>query len=207
MTLCLSDLLERSSSRHSHLCPRQVLGVRMGLAGLVILGIKSPITKSSGLIILETDGCFTDGVEVATGATIGHRTLRVNDMGKIAGTFVNVVSRRAVRISPLLGVRDRVHIFAACEDRHYFAQVQGYQVMPIEELFRFEEVVLNPSLERLLGKPNVRVNCTYCGEEIINERQELTDGVVVCRACAGQGYYYLKPTPVEMCTITNQSSR
>ena len=207
MTPCLSDLLERSSSRHSHLCPRQVLGVRMGLAGLDSLGLESPVTKNTALIILETDGCFADGIEVATGATVGHRTLRINDLGKIAGTFVNVTSGQAIRISPLMSVRDRAHIFAACEDRHYFAQVQGYQVMPVEELFRFEEVVLNPSLERLLGKPNVRVNCAYCGEEIINERQMLTGGVVLCRTCAGYGYYDLKPMPVEMCPVTNVRSR
>ena len=43
----LSRLLERSAARHSHLCPRQVLGVRMGMAGLAALGLEAPITKLS----------------------------------------------------------------------------------------------------------------------------------------------------------------
>lgn len=206
MPSCLSDLLQRCSSRHSHLCPRQVLGVRMGLAGLAALGLEPTVTKSTALIILETDGCFADGVEVATGATIGHRTLRVNDLGKIAGTFVDVRSGRALRISPAVDVRTRSQVFAPDEDRRYFAQIQGYQVMPDEELFRFEEVVLNPPLEALLGKPNVRVSCAYCGEEIINERQMLIDGVVLCKTCAHQGYYFLKPVPADLCSIMSDQS-
>ena len=87
MTLCITDLLEQSAARHDHLCPRQVLGVRIGLAGLAALGMESPVNKSTALIIIESDGCFADGVEVATGAQIGHRTLRVNDLGKMAANL------------------------------------------------------------------------------------------------------------------------
>ena len=107
MTLCITDLLEQSASRHDHLCPRQVLGVRIGLAGLAALGLESPVNKSTALIILESDGCFADGVEVATGARIGHRTLRVNDLGKMAATFADVKTGRVLRISPGLDIRER----------------------------------------------------------------------------------------------------
>ena len=96
----MSDLLKQSSARHDHLCPRQVLGVRIGLAGLMTLGLESPINKNTALIIIESDGCFADGIEVATGATIGHRTLRVNDFGKMAATFADVKTGRVIRILP-----------------------------------------------------------------------------------------------------------
>ena len=33
-------LLEKSSQHHSHLCPRQILGVRIGLAGMAALGLE-----------------------------------------------------------------------------------------------------------------------------------------------------------------------
>jgi formylmethanofuran dehydrogenase subunit E len=206
MPQCLSDLLQRSSSRHSHLCPRQVLGVRMGLAGLAALGLTSPVTKTTAMIILETDGCFADGIEVATGAMIGHRTLRVNDLGKIAATFVDVKSAKAIRVSPALDARARAQAFESEEDRHYFAQVSGYKDMPDAQLLRFEEVVLDPPLEVLLARPNVRVICAVCGEEIINERQVQVDGLLVCRSCADQGYYFLKPLPVGICAIMNDRS-
>jgi formylmethanofuran dehydrogenase subunit E len=179
----------------------------MGLAGLAALGLESAVTKNTALIILETDGCFADGIEVATGATIGHRTLRINDLGKIAGTFVDVISGQAIRISPALDVRARALVYAPREDRHYFSQVRGYQVIPDKELFRYEEVVLNPSLAGFLGKPNVRVSCAYCGEEIINERQVVMDGVLLCKTCANQGYYFLKSMPVEICAIMNDQSK
>jgi formylmethanofuran dehydrogenase subunit E len=189
MSPCLSDLLQQSSARHSHLCPRQVLGVRLGLAGLTTLGLESPVSKQNAIILVETDGCFADGIEVATGATIGHRTLRVNDLGKIAATFANVRTGKTIRISPALDVRARAWVYAPDQNRRYFAQVQGYQFMPEEELFRFEEVVLNPALEDLIGEPNARVNCEGCGEEIINERQIMIDGKLLCKSCANQGYY------------------
>lgn len=192
MSPCLAELLQQSSARHSHLCPRQVLGVRLGLAGLSALGLPYPITKQTALIIIETDGCFSDGVEVATGATIGHRTMRVNDLGKIAATFANVRTGKTVRISPSLDVRTRAWLYALEENRHYFAQIQGYQFMPEEELFRYEEVILQPSLEELISEPNIRVSCKICGEEIINARQVIKDGVILCKACANQGYYSLQ---------------
>jgi len=206
MSLCISDLLMLSSARHHHLCPRQVLGVRIGLAGLAALGLESPVNKTTALILIESDGCFADGIEVTTGATIGHRTLRVNDFGKMAATFANVKTGRAIRISPALDIRERAWLYAPDEPRHYFAQLRGYQVMPDGELLRIQEVVLNPALEELISKPIVRVTCDYCGEEIINEREVLVNGVVLCRTCANDGYYLIKPMPAQMCRIIERPS-
>ena len=207
MSLCMSDLLKQSSARHDHLCPRQVLGVRIGLAGLAALELDSPVDKSTALIIIESDGCFADGIEVSTGATIGHRTLRVNDFGKMAATFADVKTGRVIRISPELNVRERALLYAPDEPRHYFAQLQGYQVMPDTELLRIQEVALNPTLEELMSKPLVRVNCDYCGEEIINEREVIRDGIKLCRTCANEGYYLIKPGSAELRVILNHQSK
>ena len=207
MSLCISDLLKQSSARHDHLCPRQVLGVRIGLAGLASLGLEPPVNKNTALVIIESDGCFADGIEVATSATIGHRTLRVNDFGKIAATFADVMTGRAIRISPALDARERALIYAPGESRRYFAQLQGYQVMPDSELFRIQEVALNPTLEELISKPVVRVNCDYCGEEIINEREVIVNDAILCRTCANDGYYLIKPASAEMCAIIEHPSK
>lgn len=43
---------------------------------------------------------LADGIEIASGATIGHRTLRVHDLGKIGATFAHVKTARAIRLSP-----------------------------------------------------------------------------------------------------------
>jgi len=185
----LGELLQDSAARHSHLCPRQVLGVRMGVAGLAALNLAAPIGKPTGLVIVETDGCFVDGIEVATGATVGHRTLRVADSGKIAATFVDVQSGRAIRLAPRAGIRTQAFAYAPSTDERYQAQLEGYQVMPQEELFLLREVLLDPPLGLLLSRPDARVACSSCGEEIINERELVREGQILCRTCAGLGYY------------------
>src|SRR5512140_2185179 len=96
----LQPLLSELSARHAHLCPRQILGLRIGLAGAARLGLALPRTDKMLLVIAESDGCFADGLEVAAGVSVGHRTLRVEDYGKIAATFANVSSGDAVRLAP-----------------------------------------------------------------------------------------------------------
>jgi formylmethanofuran dehydrogenase subunit E len=185
----LNDLLEKSASRHSSLCPRQVLGVRMGLAGLARLGLEAPVTQKVALVIVETDGCFADGIEVSTGVSIGHRTLRIFDLGKVAATFTHLKTGHSIRLSPAPGVRERALLYAPDDAAPYAAQLKGYQIMPEAELFTFRQVSLQPSLETILSQPDFRAHCCLCGEEIINQREVVRDGLAYCQTCSGAGYY------------------
>ncbi|MEZ4727486.1 MAG: FmdE family protein [Caldilineaceae bacterium] len=195
----LQAILQRSSARHKHLCPRQVLGARMGLAGAAALGLNLPRTDKRLLVIVETDGCFADGVEVATGCTMGHRTLRLEDYGKIAATLIDVKQGGAVRVAPQIDVRERAYAYASEEPRHYFAQLQAYQVMPESELLTIQPVTLTTPVATIVSRPGVRVNCDQCGEEIINEREVQVAGQLLCRACAGRSYYQTQCTE-HVCT-------
>lgn len=202
----LQTLLENSASRHAHLCPRQVLGARLGLFAGEILGLPLPQakTKKRLLTILESDGCFADGVEVATGCTVGHRTLRVEDYGKIAAVFVDTQTGRAVRLAPRLDVRERARLYAPQETRHYFAQLEGYQIMPVDELISVQEVTLTTPIETIVSRAGVRVNCDVCGEEIINEREVIQDGLTLCRGCGVAPQLrspYYQPVTAEVWTI------
>jgi formylmethanofuran dehydrogenase subunit E len=185
----IQHLLEKSTRDHSHLCPRQILGVRIGLAGMKALGFSEVPTKKQLLVISETDGCFVDGVIAATDCTVGHRTLRVEDYGKVAVTFVDTQTGRAVRVAPRLDIRERAGAFVPEEDRRYFAQMQAYQIMPDEEMFTLQDVILNTPIGEIISRPGVRVNCEACGEEITNEREIGYGSQKLCRACAGHGYY------------------
>ena len=78
----IQTLLEQASARHSHLCPRQVLGVRMALAGAAALGLELPRHDKTLLVIAETDGCFVDGLEVAAGVTPGIRCACPRETGR-----------------------------------------------------------------------------------------------------------------------------
>ena len=187
----LKYILDQSAARHSHLCPRQVLGARIGLAGASALNLKVPCRGKRLLIIIETDGCFADGIEAATGCTIGHRTLRVEDYGKIAATFVDVKTGRAMRVAPRLDVRDRAYACVPDVPRHYLAQLRAYQVLPDHELLTVQTVQLATPVEAIVSRAGVRVNCEICGEEIVNEREVCRAGQVLCRSCAGLGYYQL----------------
>ena len=187
----LQPLFDLSSRDHSHLCPRQILGVRLGLAGISALGFETPPDKKRLFVMTETDGCFADGLSAATKCTVGHRTLRAEDYGKTAATFVDIQTGRAVRIAPVLDIRQRAYDYAPGEPRHYFAQMQAYQIMPDEEMFTIAEVQLATSIEAIVSRPGVRVNCDVCGEEIMNEREVHQNGLALCRACAGTTYYHV----------------
>ena len=181
----LQMLIDESAARHSHLCPRQILGIRLGLAGARSIGLPAPRSDKRLLVISETDGCFVDGVEVAAGVSVGHRTLRIEDYGMTAATFVDVCSGQAVRVEPWTDLRERAALAVPDEERHYFAQMQAYQIMPDEAMFTFQAVALTTPVEAIISKPKMRVNCAVCGAEIMNEREIIRDGVPLCRACAG----------------------
>lgn len=184
----LQPMLEKSTSQHSHLCPRQILGVRLGLLGLKTLGFATPPPKKRLLVIVETDGCFTDGLIAATDCTVGHRTLRVEDYGKTAATFIDTQTGRALRVAPALDIRQKAYAYAPGEPRHYFAQMQAYQIMPDDEMFTVSKVTLTTPIEAIISRPGIRVNCDVCGEEIMNEREVRQNGLTLCRPCAHGGY-------------------
>ena len=166
----------------------------MGLAGTAELGLDQQPSGKRLLVIVESDGCFADGIAAATGCMVGHRTLRMEDYGKIAATFVDAKTGHAVRIAPQIDVRQRAQACIPDERRHYFAQLQAYQVLPEAELFSFSEVQLTTPVEKIISRPDVRVECAICGEEIINEREIQRDGRNLCRACAGGAYYHAPVT-------------
>ena len=184
-----AELLKTTADLHKHLCPRQVLGVRMGLAAGRYLGLALPQTKKRLLTIVETDGCGADGISAATGCWVGRRTMRIIDFGKMAATFVDIRSERAVRIAPSQASRDLAKAAAPDAHNRWEAYLLGYQRIPDEALLHMQPVALNESVKQLISRPGVRVNCAQCGEEIINEREVMVDNAPWCRACAGERYY------------------
>jgi len=189
----LNELLNQSAARHDHLCPRQVLGVRMGLLAESELDLILPQTDKRLLTIVETDGCFVDGISVATGCTIGHRTLRVEDYGKVAATFIDTQTQQAIRIAPRGDVRLRAGSYAPIARNRWAAQLQGYQCMPIEELFTTQNVQLTTPIEVIVSRAGLKAICETCGEEIINAREIVHVGRVWCRACLLGAYYTAAP--------------
>ena len=191
----LTDALEVAAARHKHLCPRQVLGARCAIAAARILNLEVPRPDKRLLVITETDGCFVDGVEAVAGVSVGRRTLRVEDYGKIAATFVDVKTERALRVAPRLDVRRRAHDYAPEQTRRYFAMLHGYQRMPDDELLSFQWVKLRKPVAAIVSRAGARAKCECCGEEIINERELLLEGKTLCQSCTGEAYFSVESDP------------
>ena len=186
----LKTLLDASAERHHHhLCPRQVLGVRIGMYAAELFGLDLPQTDKRLFAFVETDGCMVDGVAVATGCALGRRTLYLMDYGKSAVTFVDTQTAYAIRIAPTRQSRALAARYAPDAPDRWHAQLAAYQVMPTDELLLAQTVTLNVSLTALISQHGHRVVCERCGEDIINEREVLTDGEILCRACALGAYY------------------
>ena len=189
----IEELLCQTAAMHRHLCPRQVLGVRIGLAGRAALGLDASRCDKRLLVFVETDGCGADGVSVTADCWVGRRTLRVIDFGKLAATFVDTHTGQAVRVAPQPSIREVAQRYAPGARNSWAALNKGYRLMPTAELLSTQSVTLTVDLEALISRPGVRTACEVCAEEIMNEREVIYDGTVLCRACAGDAYY--RPAP------------
>ena len=186
----LNTLLGHAAAVHGHLCPGQVLGVRMAMAGCRELGIDEPRGSKRLLVYVEIDRCAADAIGSVTGCRLGKRTMKHVDYGKLAATFYDTVTGRAVRVAAREEARARAPLYApqVNGDRHAI-QTAAYQVMPEAELMTIHEVRLHVPEEDLPGPPLGRLRCDRCGEGINDRREVRNNGHVLCRACAGEAYY------------------
>jgi formylmethanofuran dehydrogenase subunit E len=185
------NLLEETVKTHGHLCPGQVLGVRMSLLGLNTIGIGDPKGKDRKKLIayVEIDRCGTDAIQSVTGCTLGKRSLKFLDYGKMAATFVNLETGKAVRILAKEESKDKAkHYFPEIEDK-YKCQLEAYKVMPDDELFECTDVQVEIPEEDMPGRPKRRIKCEKCGEHVQDKRDVTLDGKLLCKACANGAYY------------------
>ncbi|MBI4832620.1 MAG: formylmethanofuran dehydrogenase [Candidatus Lindowbacteria bacterium] len=187
-------LLDESVKTHGHLCPGQVLGVRMSMLGLKEAGISDPkgADRKNILVFVEMDRCATDAVQSVTGCTLGKRTLKFMDYGKMAATFVNLRTGKAVRVLAREEARELATAhFPEIPDRHQ-AQLEAYKVMPESGLFEALEVEVELRPEDMPGRPLSRMRCDRCGEHVQDMREIRAEGRTLCRPCKLGGYYHIK---------------
>jgi formylmethanofuran dehydrogenase subunit E len=187
-------LLQESVKLHGHLCPGQVLGVRMALLGLGAVAIEDPRGKDRKnlLVFVEMDRCAVDALQSVTGCSLGKRTMKFMDYGKMAATFVNTLTGRAVRVIALNDSRDKAkNLFPDLEDPHA-AQLEAYKIMPDSSLFEVMEVSVEIRPEDMPGRPLYRVQCSSCREYIQDMREIRRNGKILCRPCADSSYYTVK---------------
>jgi len=186
----LEEYLALAAQNHGHMCPGQVLGIRMAMLGLRSLGIDDPGKYRKRLVtFVEIDRCAADAVSLVTGCRLGKRSLKYLDYGKVAATFLDLETNRAVRVVAREESRDQAKVmFPALTDPRQ-AQLAAYKVMDDEELFVWRPVRVTLQPENLPGCPRSRVTCEQCGEGINDGRERHADGRTLCRPCAGESYY------------------
>ncbi|RUM88732.1 MAG: formylmethanofuran dehydrogenase [Thermodesulfatator sp.] len=184
-------ILEESVKMHGHLCAGQVLGVRLALLGLRLIGIEDPkgADRKKFLVFVEMDRCATDAVQSVTGASLGKRSLKFYDYGIMAATFLRLDTGQAFRVIAREEARQLAdRYFPEIKDR-YRRQLEAYRLMPEEELFEVQEVEVPLSEFDLPGRPRRRVKCEVCGLYVQDGRDVEREGRIMCRPCAEGGYF------------------
>lgn len=185
----LTEYLDLAAAAHGHLCAGQVLGVRLAMLGLRELGIDDPIAERKRIMTyVEIDRCVTDAVALVANCRLGKRALKFRDWGKVAATFVDLKTGRAVRIAAKESSKQaaREMFLEMDKDR---GQQKAYAVLPDEILFDKQWVTVEVAPEDLPGFKGPRVVCAACGEGINFKREVVKSGRTLCRSCAGENYY------------------
>lgn len=186
----LDEYLRDAEVAHGHLCAGQVLGVRLAMLGLRKLGIDDPQGKDRKRLVtfVEIDRCATDAVAVVTGCRLGKRALKFRDWGKVAATFVDVPSGRAIRVVAKESSKQlarAMHPEIADKNQQ---QMRAYREISDEDLFATQWVKVDLPPEEFPGHKGERVVCEVCGEGINFRREVYRDGKILCRGCAGENY-------------------
>ncbi len=186
-------LLAGSAKAHGHLCPGQVVGVRMAILGLKLIGLDDPRNNNDEIkkliVYVEMDRCTADAVSYVTGARLGRRSLKFKDYGIMAATFLNLEKGTAFRIISTEEARDLAGVYAPYAQGKYQKQLEAYKHMPDSVLFRVEEVEVNLKENDLPGPTRFKAICSRCGQIIRDKKEIIHDGKILCVPCSGKAYF------------------
>jgi formylmethanofuran dehydrogenase subunit E len=202
----LLKLLKRAGELHGHFCPFLAIGVKAAARAVKELGVSSTGMEEI-IAIVETNNCFSDGVQFITGCSFGNNALIYRDYGKTAFTLtrrngeavrivVKDVSEFLERAEPeanRLFQKVVVEHKGTKEDerrlRERWRQI-AFKILdvPDDELFDVTRVAIQvPAYARIFAS----VKCSICGENIMEPKARVRDGKPVCIPCSGQEYSQL----------------
>lgn len=202
------EMIERARELHGHICPFLILGLRMSEIAMNRLGVGRAglieTIEEKLIAVVEVNNCLADGVQIATGCTLGNNSLIYLDLGKNALTLVRRGEKRGVRIyidSEKLRskyfperalklfekvVAERRGSSEEVEELHRLWEEVGYKMASLhEEEFTIQEVEFIEEIERAPIFKSIR--CSKCGELVMETRAAYIDGEPLCYACAGRG--------------------
>jgi len=185
------EYVNLAEAAHGHMCAGQILGLRLAIYGVTLLGLDDPAGKDRKRLVsfVEIDRCATDAVPIVTGCRLGKRALKFRDFGKVAATFCDLQENRAVRVVAKESSKQRAkEMYPEMLDKNA-QQMRAYRELPEAELFDIQWVRVRLGPEDMPGYKAPRVVCAECGEGINFKREVMRDSKTLCRACAGERYY------------------
>jgi len=186
------SLVKSSADAHGHLCPGQVVGVRMAMLGCRLIGLDEPTAHDQIkklIVYIEMDRCTADAVAHVTGVKLGRRSLKFMDYGIMAATFVNLETGKAFRIVSTEEARDLAPYFAPEVSGKHAQQLEAYKRMPDNVLFRVHQVKVAVNEFDMPGPTRHKATCVQCGQVVRDHREVLKDGQPCCRPCAEKVYF------------------
>ncbi len=195
--LDLRTCLEEAKAFHGDVCAGIVLGTRLALLGLQAIGIDDPKGKDRKdlIVYVETDRCATDAILSVTGCHPGKRSMKILDYGKMAATFINVKTGKAVRVVVRSKGKPGDTRTREVIDQEPPIDLEQYVVMPADKLFMLQDVTVHLRPEDMPGKPSQISVCSACGEQVMDKREVVRDGKILCRPCSDGISYYGAVSP------------
>ncbi len=176
-------LFEKAKKFHGHVCAGIVLGTRLTMAGLRELGMNPHEPQRNLIVYMEIDRCGTDAVQAITGCSLGHRSMKFRDYGRFAATFVDLETRKAVRVA--VNEKNR----AAHDQLPQAEMLKALATAPEDEILKIERVTVDIPDDDIPGFPKGKAVCSICGERVMDNRHSMVNGKPVCRACRDGAYY------------------
>lgn len=186
------SLLIGSSDAHGHLCPGQVVGVRMALLGCRLIGLDNPSSRQQIkklIVYVEMDRCTADAIAFVTGVKLGRRSLKFMDYGIMAATFVNLETGMAFRVLSTEDSRDLADVYAPEIQGKHARQLEAYKRMPDSALFRVQKVDARINEADMPGPTRYKATCQKCGQVIRDGREIIRGNEVLCKPCTRESYF------------------
>jgi len=178
-----STLVAEAGKFHGDICAGISIGTRMTMSGLRRIGISDPkgADRKKLIVFVEIDRCTTDAIMALTGCRPGKRTMKIRDYGKMAATFINLESGKAVRVVTRMNKKPG-------EEGN--GHKPDFAAIPEEELFSIAEVEVPLRPEDMPGKPLRTAPCSCCGEKIMDGREVEHQDDILCKPCFEKSDYY-----------------
>lgn len=184
-----NSCIDEAKAFHGEVCGGIIMGTRMAISGMKAIGIYDPKgeDRKNLMVFMEIDRCPTDAVIAVTGCHPGKRTLKILDNGKMAVTFINLKTGKAVRVSSKNRQGDALKTREMIENEY---MKDDFSTLSDDELFTVTEVKVHLKPEDMPGRPHKSVPCALCGERVLDMRDVEVEGKLLCRPCAEKRYYY-----------------